>query len=91
MGSPALSIPGGVNGISSSRAPPPPLPTFGADLPTASYEPTPGCLEIPQQCVGETAGDSPSPSFACAELLLHKLLELRGGSSFLTPLLCCLP
>ena len=68
---------GGVNGVGSSRAASPPLPTFGADLPTASYEPTPGCLEIPRQRVGEMAGEPPAPSLACTELLLHKLLQPR--------------
>lgn len=77
----------GVNGVGSSRIPPPsPFhPCRPFELPTPSYEPTPGCLEIPRQHVGEMAGDPPAPSLACTELLLHILLGLKGGSSLLTP------
>lgn len=41
-GSPALGSPWGVDGVGSSSAPPPPLLTFGADRPTASYQPSRG-------------------------------------------------
>lgn len=86
-GSPALGSPWVVDGVGSSRASPPPPPTFGADLPTASYQPSPGRggLEIPRQLMGEMAGVPRPPLLTGTELLLHKSLELRWGSSFWSP------